>query len=183
VRIVEEKVPIDKDPVLCRTKPFIIYAAAKTKSEKAAWEFMESKKPQFDLVTTLPNMNFGPVLHGEPTSTSSRVAELMRNEPDPVRLRPPQWFIDVRDCARLHIISLTNPSLSGKRIWAAAEPFGWNAVLAILRKNFPGLKLPEDFENGGPDRQKVNSEPAKALLGGWISLEKSVVDFGKSLGY
>jgi hypothetical protein len=94
-----------------------------------------------------------------------------------------EWYIDVRDCGRLHVLGLTTPSLGGKRVWAAAGPWGWNQILGILRRHFPNVQVPEDFEGGEPDRQRIDSEVARELLGGWIGLEQSLVDLAKSLGY
>ncbi|EED81801.1 predicted protein [Postia placenta Mad-698-R] len=96
-----------------------------------------------------------------------------------------KWFIDVRDDGRLHIAALTNPSLSGKRIWGVAEPTGWNQILAILRKNFPDANVAPDLvgEPGEPTKQKIENTVATEALGGWIGLEQSLVDTGKSLGF
>jgi nucleoside-diphosphate-sugar epimerase len=43
-------------------KAFIVYAAAKAESEKAAWKWIEENKPSFVFNTTLPAANFGPAL-------------------------------------------------------------------------------------------------------------------------
>lgn len=96
-----------------------------------------------------------------------------------------EWFVDVRDDARLHLLALTTPSASGKRIWGVAEPFGWNRILGILRKEFPHVQVPSDIAGaqGEPDRQKIDNSVASDLLGGWISLEKSVVDTAIGFGF
>jgi nucleoside-diphosphate-sugar epimerase len=93
--------------------------------------------------------------------------------------------VDVRDTGRLHVLALSAPPAGGKRFWAAAAPFGWNQVLGILRQHFPKAPIPKDLEapRGQPDRQKIDNKPAEQLLGGWISLERALVDLGRSLGY
>ena len=52
-----------------------------------------------------------------------------------------------------------------------------NELFSILRKKFPDVTIPEDWEGGDPLRQKWNNRATTALIGGaWVSLEKSVVD-------
>jgi len=154
------------------------YSVAKTLSEKETWKWVEENKPPFDVVAILPNANFGPILFGAPRSTVGWIHALTQGEGSLVTQIPPQWFIDVRDDGRLHVLALTTPSLGGKRIWAAAEPFGWNRILAILRKNFPHLQLPPDVpgKQGEPDPQKIENFVARDALGGYIGLEQSLVD-------
>ncbi|KZT54404.1 NAD(P)-binding protein [Calocera cornea HHB12733] len=161
----------------------IMYCAAKTISEQEAWKWMADQKPGFEFVTVLPNANFGPFLCGEAHSTGGWVATFMKGDDTVARTNGNQWYIDVRDDARLHILGMSEPQLAGKRIWAAAGPFGWNDVLAPLRKAFPGAPVPEGQKEWVSSPMKVDSELGRTLLGGWISLEESVVDTAKSLGY
>ena len=42
---------------------FMLSTASKTCAERAAWEFVEKQKPNFDLVTLCPPLVFGPVIH------------------------------------------------------------------------------------------------------------------------
>lgn len=42
--------------------PITAYRASKTYSEQAAWEFMESENPTFELVTICPPLVFGPII-------------------------------------------------------------------------------------------------------------------------
>ncbi|EPQ60190.1 NAD P-binding protein [Gloeophyllum trabeum ATCC 11539] len=165
--------------------PMWRYAASKILSEKAAWKWVEENKPSFDIVTILPNANFGPVLFGSPRSTVGWIWTILNGDGTWTQQVPPQWFIDVRDDGRLHVLALTDPSLAGKRIWAAAEPYGWNKIIHILRKEFPKAQLPPEVPGaqGEPDRQKIDNSVATKALGGWISLEKSLVDTAKSLGF
>ncbi|EED78053.1 predicted protein [Postia placenta Mad-698-R] len=171
-----------------KTKPvwgFVRYTAAKILSEKVAWTWVEENKPLFDIVTILPNANFGPVLYGEPRSTAVWIHSFLKGDSEWAQSVAAQWFIDVRDDGRLHVTALTNPSLSGRRIWGVAEPTGWNKILAILRKNFPRANVAPDIvgEQGEPTEQKIENTVATEALGGWISLEQSLVDTGKSVGF
>lgn len=95
-----------------------------------------------------------------------------------------EWFIDVRDDAQLHVQALINPSLGGKRIWGVASPFGWNQIFSILREKTSIANVPADIEGkqGEPDRQRIDNSVATEALGGWISLEQSILDSVKSFG-
>ncbi|TFK56925.1 NAD(P)-binding protein [Heliocybe sulcata] len=161
------------------------YAAAKILSDKAAWRWVEENKPAFDIVAILPNANFGPVLFGEARSTAAWIQAIANGDGTCTTRVPPQWYIDVRDDGRLHVLALSDPSLGGKRIWAAAGPFGWNNIIRTLRKEFPRLQLPPEVDGlqGEPDRQKIDNSVATKALGGWISLEQSIVDTAKALGF
>ena len=73
--------------------------------------------------------------------------------------------------------------MGGKRFFANAEPFGWNQIIGIYRENFPDAQILEDLEEDEIYTQEMDIKESTKLLGGWISLEQSLVDLGKSLGY
>jgi len=168
---------------------WIMYEACKTVSEREAWSWMEEHKPRFELVTVLPNANFGPVVYGEPGSTASWITTLLKNDEEAVQLTqsiPSQWHVDVRDDARVHLLSLTSEEVANKRLWTVSDPWGWNDILAILRKNFPDKPVPADVEDPtkGPTCQlRIEHDLATKLVGKWIGLEKSVVDTAKSVRF
>lgn len=126
-------------------------------------------------------MNMGPIIKpgGEKeASTASMVANLFNGDKSTLDF-PPQYFVDVRDDARLHVAALIDPSCNGRRIFAFAAPFNWNDVLAIFRKQNPGKTFPEDVEGMGRDLSQIPTEFAEELLKkhygkGWTSLEESL---------
>ncbi|EJU02038.1 hypothetical protein DACRYDRAFT_52244, partial [Dacryopinax primogenitus] len=140
-------------------------------------------QPKFEFVTILPDANFGPILCGDPHSTGSWVVNLMKGEDKDAKVVPNQWYIDIRDDARLHIFGLSKPELADQRIWAAAGPFGWNDLIRILKKHYPDANIPDENPKWVTSPLKVDSEVGRKLLGGWTSLEQCVVDTAKSVGY
>ena len=46
-----------------KTGVWTVYSASKTLAERAAWDFIATEKPAFDLTSILPVYNFGPYLH------------------------------------------------------------------------------------------------------------------------
>lgn len=62
----EDAIKLAWDPAFENpAKAFIVYAAAKAESEKAAWKWVEENKPGFVFNTVLPAANFGPALSPE----------------------------------------------------------------------------------------------------------------------
>ncbi|CCM05599.1 uncharacterized protein FIBRA_07827 [Fibroporia radiculosa] len=163
----------------------IRYASTKTLSERAVWAWAEQNKPKFDVVSILPDANFGPVLYGGPKSTNAWIPAILTNQAAFTNGYPPQWFVDVRDTGRLHIKALTEPQFGGQRILAASEPYGWNLIFSLLRKNFPKAQVPEDLPAplGGLATYVMENEVGGKALGGWIGLEQSLIDTGKACGF
>lgn len=77
---------------------------------------------------------------------------------------PSQYFVDVVDDARIHVIALIDPKANGQRLFAFAETYTWNDVLAIVRKHNPDKTFLEDRDGLGEDLSKVPNEFAEELL-------------------
>ena len=157
--------------------PFEVYAASKAAAEKALWDAVATTKPAFQVSAVLPNANFGHLMKRSGNSTGSWVTDLYSGKDHPFDV-PPQWFVDVRDDAKLHVAALVDPACDGQRIFAFAEPFNWNDILAIFRKLEPGKSFLADREQGR-DLSEVPNGEAEALLKkhyghGWTSLEESI---------
>ncbi|KAL7928116.1 NAD(P)-binding protein [Trichoderma chlorosporum] len=164
-------------------KGYIIYAASKTEGEKTAWKWVADNKPSFVLNTVLPNCNFGQILvpeqmHG---STMGFVRNFFKRDYSAVELLPPQYFVDVKDTARLHVAALLDPNVNEQRIFAFAKAYNWTDVLTILRKLRPDQEYPSNPENEGRDYTEViPMARAQKLLQSffgqksWTSLEESL---------
>jgi uncharacterized protein YbjT (DUF2867 family) len=80
-------------------KPFLVYAAAKVESEKAAWKWVQESKPGFVFNTVLPAANFGlalsPEHQGQP-STGGWPKMIFDGSFDAISGVPPRtslWFL------------------------------------------------------------------------------------------
>ncbi|OLN87542.1 Aldehyde reductase 2-like protein 4 [Colletotrichum chlorophyti] len=162
-----------------------VYAASKIMQERRLWSFFEEekdKRPDMVVNTVLPAMSFGrsldPINQGH--ASSSRIIEnLWRGLPIPAPFLPPRMFSDVEDVAVLHVAATILPSVNGERICCFAETFNWNRVLAILRKQNPDHKFPEDFEGNECRHQILTRQRAEEVLKimgrkGLTSLEESI---------
>lgn len=162
------------------------YAASKTLAEKAVWQFYhenQERRPDLVVNTVLPNLNLGKSLdftnHGQPST--SRIMECLWNGENIDRIAQfsPQYFVDVQDVARLHVAAVIYPSVRGERIFAYAEPFNYDTILDILRKQNPEREFIPNFE-GRTDRSVIEPRGrAEQLLrdmgrSGFTSLEDSV---------
>lgn len=182
----DKKVKITKDTfndiaIEAAYKPnpsaFEVYAASKAAAEKALWDAVAKTKPTFQVSAVLPNANFGHLFKPSDNSTGSWITDLYSGKDYPFD-SPPQWFVDVRDDAKLHVAALVDPACDGQRIFAYAEPYNWNDILTIFRKLEPGKSFLVDREQG-KDLSEVPNGEAEALLKkhyghGWSGLEESI---------
>ncbi|KAB8349565.1 hypothetical protein FH972_023590 [Carpinus fangiana] len=162
-----------------------VYASSKTEAEKAAWKFVDERKPGFVLNAVLPNFTMGPILHlKQPASTGGWIRDVYKNPHDETiqqrqRNFPPQYHVDVVDIALLHIAGLLEEDVQGERLFGFAESFNYNTVLAALRKIAPETKWPADDPKQKRDLSQVDTKRAEEMLrrygkDGWTSLEDSV---------
>lgn len=127
------------------TSAVIAYRGSKKFAELESWEYVKTKKPNFDIVALCPPMTFGPVVH--PVASVDKLNEsnamLWRiasgAKPLPVS-RVPFW-IDVRDLATAHVEALLRSEVGGNRyIPASPERFSYGLAARIMGEEFPELE-------------------------------------------
>jgi nucleoside-diphosphate-sugar epimerase len=168
-------------------KNFLVYGAAKAQAEKAAWKYVEEEKPHYTLNTILPSCNFGPSLvyekQGHP-STGGWAKALYDGDLSMISNVPPQYFIDVRDTAKLHIAALVDTKTSNERLWGFAEPYSWNSVLAVFRKLWPQKNFIKELPDLSWDESIAPTDSALEALKDvygqdrWITLETALKEAG-----
>ncbi|GFG00990.1 putative uncharacterized oxidoreductase C513.07 [Aspergillus lentulus] len=179
------------------------YNVSKTQSEKAAWEFMKTNRPNFDLTVINPGIIIGPMIY--PISGPSSINETnhfaiasfidgTHSAVEDVRF-PFHHFVDVRDVAQSHVDALTNPAAGGRRILLISGLITPQLVVNIIRQNFPSLRdrvpegnssqiLPNGVHPTGWDMQVSLDILSKGREGGhwkYIPLEQSVTDAVQSM--
>jgi len=60
----------------------------------------------------------------------------------------PQWFVDVRDVAALHVAALVLEGLEGERGFGWAEPYTWTGVVKAVEKLYPGRAIAQLEDKG-----------------------------------
>lgn len=159
-------------PPYTSDRAFAVYAASKVAGEKAFWKFFQDEKPNFLGTTILPNFNVGRILtNGGPTGGSVELL-LKGNVPQ----FPPQYHIDVIDCARVHIIAAALDSkVKDERIFAFADTFTFTEMIGILKELRPDVKtLAEPPKDEGKDLSEVPNKLGAELLKKW---------YGQQTGY
>ncbi|KAE8165705.1 NAD(P)-binding protein [Aspergillus tamarii] len=164
-------------------KPGVVYTAAKVEAEREAWKWIAKHNPPFVLNTVLPNVNFGKILFPGKQGTSMAVTRLLLDGNDvATKIMPAQWYVDVEDTARLHVIGLLDPDVQSERLFACAGPYTWTQVLNIMRKLRPDCSAIPDVQEEENIRhfEVVPSKRAEKLIQafyhrpGWTSLEESL---------
>ncbi|KAF2821714.1 NAD(P)-binding protein [Ophiobolus disseminans] len=169
------------------------YLASKTLAEQGAWKFMETNKPTFDMIVLNPYVIIGPMLQpvaGPENVPSTNVFPVLNflngTYTDISTLGWPAWhFVDVRDVARAHILSMTTSAASNKRILLVSGLVTPQMVINIIRKNFPELHdrviegISEKLIPDGVEPTDWDVRRSYEVFGEtwkYIELEKTIVD-------
>ncbi|KAK1993902.1 NAD dependent epimerase/dehydratase [Colletotrichum falcatum] len=163
-----------------------VYSASKVESEKAVWEYHEEHRharPDLTVNSVLSTTNFGKCLdvgnQGYPSSMGF-ITGLWKGARFPEVAKTPQYFVDVQNTGALHVAAAVLPEAQDERIFGFAEPFNWNRVLAILRRQNPDRSFGDDFEGTEyphtiEPRDRAENLLKKMGLPGWTSLEDSLL--------
>ncbi|KAF5640148.1 aldehyde reductase II [Fusarium sp. NRRL 25303] len=177
------------DPPYTPDRRGAVYAASKAQAEQAIWKYHKehhSEKPELVVNTVLPNFNWGPSIDPNPEhqgypSSSGLPVLLFKGQVTPFHsLIVPQYYIDVEDTGRLHVAAAVFDHVKEQRIFGFAGRFSWDAILDILRKNFPNRTFPENFSGGEDPNEIEPRDKAEQLLKdlgrpGWTTLEESIL--------
>ena len=119
------------------------YYYSKTLAERAAWDFVESRSPSFDIVVINPSAVLGPSLVPSINTTNRTTVDLLNGGVYPAILALAYPSVDVRDVAEAHCRAAETPSASGRYI-CSASVLPMARSVEILRENgFSGYKLPK----------------------------------------
>jgi nucleoside-diphosphate-sugar epimerase len=135
------------------------YPYSKVMAERAVWEFVEKEKPSFSVTTICAGYILGPPVNyykkKEDLNTSLKGfhAQLYKMVHEhAVTTQPSPGVIDVRDCARGHILAARSEKAANRRLVLSSTGSIWCIVLKKLQENAI-QKLPKDH----PLRQKLEN--------------------------
>ncbi|KAE8146042.1 NAD(P)-binding protein [Aspergillus avenaceus] len=167
--------------------PAQTYRASKTFAEKAAWDFIEKEKPNFDIATINPPLVLGPVVPylnslDAVNTSNSRISNLVRgNNKD--KLPPTGTFIwvDVHDVALAHVKAIEVAEAGGQRFFLVAGLYSNKQVVDVIREAYPQLEdrlPPKDSADDTPaDVYGYDNTKSREVLGiQYRSLKESVTD-------
>lgn len=118
------------------------YYYSKTLAEKAGWEFVESEKPDFDLVVINPFLVIGPSLTPA-LNTSNKVLLDLLNGRTPALVKVAWGLVDVRDVAVAHRLALENEAASGRYLCANVTLKMREVVDRFRDLGYGSFKLPK----------------------------------------
>ncbi|TAQ88809.1 hypothetical protein B7494_g2866 [Chlorociboria aeruginascens] len=170
------------------------YQASKKFAEKSAWDFVETEKPNFDLVTLTPPMVYGPIRHSvasvkQLNESNSRIWKLFIDSSKDKELPPNGMhvYVDVRDLALAHVKAVTLPEASNQRFIICQGQVTSQNISDILRSSIPELeeRTPKGTPGGNPlspNAYTCSSSRAEKVLGlKFRSKEETFVDLAKQL--
>ncbi|KAI1102454.1 NAD(P)-binding protein [Jackrogersella minutella] len=168
------------------------YETSKALSEKAAWSFMDSERPNFDLATINCTFTFGPIQRNlgnlDSMNTSNhRIRDMMlgKMKQGLSPTVPVFTFVDVRDVAVAHLRAINVPEAGGNRFYVVGGHFSNKRIADVIRKAFPELaeRLPSDTHDDFPDDvYRFDNSKSKTMLGmEYIGFDKSIEDTVQSI--
>ncbi|KAF6810811.1 NAD dependent epimerase/dehydratase [Colletotrichum plurivorum] len=164
------------------TSAVVAYRGSKKFAELAAWDFVEEKKPHFDLVALCPPMTFGPVVHpiadvGKLNESNAMLWRIAAGAGPLPMARVPFW-IDVRDLAVAHVEALLRPEVGGKRyVPAANDRFSYGLAAKIIADKFDWAKGVVVEEQAIDTSHGLDGETASRELGfEYRTFEDTVAD-------
>ncbi|KAG0661671.1 methylglyoxal reductase (NADPH-dependent) gre2 [Rhodotorula mucilaginosa] len=131
------------------------YRASKTYAERAAWKWVESEKPAFDITTIQPPLIFGPVIHQVPspdklnTSVNNFYQFLVGKKSAEDAQAGFGSFVDVRDVAKIHVESLLNDKAGNERFLVATTDSSYQPLLDLYFEY-----APEDVKSVFPNAER-----------------------------
>ncbi|KIW33782.1 uncharacterized protein PV07_00606 [Cladophialophora immunda] len=171
----------------------LAYWASKKLAEEAAWEFMKTEKPSFELVVLNPPIVYGPLKHSidsmSDLNTSNTVLwNFMTSEKGAsVPEDTLHVFVDVRDLSFAHYQAAFAPGVGGRRFLITPGSNSNQETCDILRKEFP--ELDGQIPLGHPGQHalpagsfKIDNSSSREVLGvTYRSFETTVADTARNL--
>ncbi|KAL9017038.1 MAG: hypothetical protein Q9185_005640 [Variospora sp. 1 TL-2023] len=140
------------------------YRASKTFAEKAAWDFVEKERPNFQIATVWcpqksnpgrthsglqmnPPMVFGPIHPKLQTldtinTSNQRIRDMMLGKmQDEIPPSGVHVWVDVRDLALAHVRAAERPEAAGKRFFVTAGYFSNRELADNIHELLPEVKI------------------------------------------
>jgi len=122
-----EKSALDRNP----------YSFSKTLAERAAWRFVEERRPAFDLVVVNPGLVIGPSMT-KAVNTSNRILVDVLRGGFPAIVDLAWGVVDVRDVAAAHVRAMEVPAARGRYLCVAETRTLRQIVELLGRSGYAG---------------------------------------------
>lgn len=160
-----------------------VYRASKILSERACWDFVRERKPQFTLNTIVPMTQIGEFVHPQLISSMNMVfLRVWQGDARMTGLLPmmlPTCLVNLQESGLLHLAALTMEDLHEERIIALGDAFNFNDVIDAYKKIDPDHTLPEKLPSPPTAKATVDNKRMMELLSRYgrnelIGLEESL---------
>ena len=140
-----------------------VYSTSEIQAEQKMWDFIMEQKPGFFHNTVLPNINMGGILSDTQLASSAVFVRSLYEGDDSIYKNVlPQWIVNVKDTARLHVAALGDPQAEDGRILAFAQPVNCNEILTCLRRMYPEKRFPKIIEDYSKKLNKVDTQEGRS---------------------
>jgi len=183
--------PITWEEAQNTTDPMTAYRASKKFAEKAAWDFVDTQKPHFDIVTIVAPMVYGPMLYEVTEKTlnesSSAIWKLV-NAGKEAQVPPARStiFVDVRDLAEAHVQAMEVEGAGSHRLFVLsgnlASPQASLDALRAVYPQFTHIPLGNPSKLASKPNLKIDTSLTDRVLQiAWTPFEKTITDLGMQL--
>ncbi|GLJ22311.1 hypothetical protein SUGI_0419750 [Cryptomeria japonica] len=151
------------------------YFMSKTVSEKNAWNC--SKEFGLDLITICPSLILGPMLQPNTNASCLFIIKLLTCASD-THDNKMHNIVDVRDCAKAHLLAYETPAAAGRFI-CTAHTITTKELFHILQKLYPKYNYPKNFvdaESLTPGGAQLSNRKLQELGLEFVNLEETLVD-------
>ncbi|KAF2464021.1 NAD(P)-binding protein, partial [Lindgomyces ingoldianus] len=142
---------------------YLVYVVSKIEAERAAWDFIEQRKPPFRVNVINPAMNWGKVM-GSMGISGGQVMSVLDGNVPPI---PSVYMADTIDDARIHVAAAIDATVASERIFVCDSPFNWRLVIETLQKALPDAQLPAPDPNELLDISTIDNALGAKLLNRW----------------
>ena len=170
-----------KEPAL---RGMLLYNAAKTQSERAAWAWVAESKPHYVFNTLVTASNFGK--HVAPQqlgyrSSCALMETFARGTLAVSALLPAQQCVNISDTVLMHEAALTLDQVQGERLFSFGSGYCWRRILEIINRRFPELKKADSLVEDGDDFGTVDMARSKEVIrlmgkDDFSTLEETIVE-------
>lgn len=153
-----------KNPAI---RAMILYNAAKTQYEKAAWAWVAKNKPPYVSNSFVIASKFGTHVATQQIGYRSSCAlkeTFRRGTLAASAFLPPQQWVNVSDTALMHHAELTLDQLQGERLLSFGEGYCWRQILEIINRRFPELKKADAIKENWDDLGIVNMARSRGVI-------------------
>jgi nucleoside-diphosphate-sugar epimerase len=169
-------------------RAYAVYAASKIACERAAWDFVREKQPNFTFNTVLPNYTSGIILHPLSIQGAGSTARWVRDVFDhpfeeqfvqKLRDQDCGWQVDVEDVAKLHLGALAFSDVKNERLLGFAHRYNYNSFLAAFRIAAPDRTFATDDRGQQQPSTIPDTQRSVEILNrfgghGWVPFQESV---------